>query len=119
MSRGSVYRAKADAQASIAAVDVKAAEATISTAIAQMQLFLKQAELNIKNQEVMAQLRVAAADAGGKLLRPGSGSSPVSLSRPYFWIATAASPMSVVKMSLKVIRIPKLLKRNIMRPEIF
>lgn len=64
---GNVYRARADAQAAIAGVDIKAAEAEINMAIAQMQLFLKQTELNMKNSEVRAQLRVAAADAGGKI----------------------------------------------------
>lgn len=64
---GSVYRAKADAQAAIAGVDVRVAEARINTAVSQMQLFLKQAEINMRNREVMAGLRVEAQKAAGQI----------------------------------------------------
>ena len=62
-----VYRAKAESQAAIAQVDVKAAEAEMNMTIAQMQLFLKQVELSMRNSEVMTQLRVSAAEAGGRI----------------------------------------------------
>jgi hypothetical protein len=64
---GTIYRAKADAQAAIANVDVKAAEVVINQTISQMQLFLKQAEVIIERSRSMAQLRTAAAEAGGKI----------------------------------------------------
>jgi hypothetical protein len=64
---GSVYRAKAEAQASIANVDVKAAEVSITATISQMQLFLKQAEILIERSRAIAQLRTAAAEAGGRI----------------------------------------------------
>jgi hypothetical protein len=48
-------------------VDVKVAEATINTALSQMQLFLKQAELRIHNADCRARLRTAAAEAGGRI----------------------------------------------------
>jgi len=64
---GQVYRAKADAQAAIATVDVKAAEAEINMTVARAQISLKQIEMAMKNFEAMAQLRVAAADAGGRI----------------------------------------------------
>ena len=64
---GSVYRAKAEAQSSIAMVDVKAFEASINSAIAQMNLYLKQAELQMGSIDAMARIRVAAADAGGRI----------------------------------------------------
>ena len=64
---GSVYRAKAEAQASIATVDVKAAEVSINSTISQMQLFLKQAEILIERSRAIAQLKTAAAEAGGRI----------------------------------------------------
>ena len=64
---GTVYRAKAEAQASIANVDVKAAEVSITATISQMQLFLKQAEILIERSRAIAQLRTAAAEAGGRI----------------------------------------------------
>jgi len=64
---GVVYRSKAEAQASIANVDVKAAEVSITATISQMQLFLKQAEILIERSRAIAQLRAAAAEAGGKI----------------------------------------------------
>jgi len=64
---GSVYRYKAEAQASIANVDVKAAEVSINATISQMQLFLKQAEIVIERSRAIAQLRVSAAEAGGRI----------------------------------------------------
>ena len=64
---GSVYRAKAEAQASIAGVDIKAAEVNINATISQMQLFLKQAEILIQRGRDIAQLRTAAAEAGGRI----------------------------------------------------
>jgi hypothetical protein len=66
-AEGDVYKAKAQAQAAIAEVDVKVAEATINVALNQMQLFLKQAELRIHNADAMARIRVAAAEAGGRI----------------------------------------------------
>jgi len=64
---GSVYRYKAEAQASIATVDVKAAEVSITATISQMQLFLKQAEILIERSRAIAQLKTAAAEAGGRI----------------------------------------------------
>jgi hypothetical protein len=64
---GTVYKAKADAQAAIAGIDVKAAEVQINSTIAQMQLFLKQAEIAIEQSRAMNQVRVAAAEAGGRI----------------------------------------------------
>ena len=64
---GEVYKAKAQAQAAIAEVDVKMAEAMINVALAQIQLYLKQAELKMTSAEVGAKLRVAAAEAGGRI----------------------------------------------------
>jgi len=64
---GNVFRAKADAQAAIGGVDIKAAEASINASIAQMQLFLKQAELQITHTDAQSRLRVAAAEAGGRI----------------------------------------------------
>jgi len=64
---GSVYRSKAEAQAAIAGVDVKVAESKINAAVSQMHLFLKQAEINMRNQEVMAGLRVEAQKAAGQI----------------------------------------------------
>ena len=64
---GSVYRAKAEAQTSIASVDVKAAEVAINATISQMQLFLKQAEIYIERSKAMSQIRVTAAEAGGRI----------------------------------------------------
>jgi len=64
---GTVFKAKADAQAAIAGVDIKAAEASINASIAQMQLFLKQAELQVTHTDAQARLRVAAAEAGGRI----------------------------------------------------
>lgn len=64
---GIVYRSKVEAQASIANVDVKAAEVSINATIAQMQLFLKQSEILIERSRSMAQLRTAAAEAGGRI----------------------------------------------------
>ena len=64
---GDVYKARADAQAKIAEVDVKVAEATINVAIAQMQIYLKQIELRMHNAQAIAQIRVAAAEGGGRI----------------------------------------------------
>jgi len=64
---GEVFRAKADAQAAIAGVDIRSAEAQINTTVSKMHLFLKQVELNMRNNEVMAQLRLEAAKAGGQI----------------------------------------------------
>ena len=64
---GSVFRAKAEAQASIAGVDIKAAEVNINATISQMQLFLKQAEIYIERSKAMSQIRVTAAEAGGRI----------------------------------------------------
>ena len=64
---GEVYKATADAQAAIANVDVKAADVAITATISQMQLFLKQAEIYLERAKAMAQIKVAAADAGGRI----------------------------------------------------
>ena len=64
---GNVYRAKAEAQAAIAGVDVRVAEAKINVAMNQMQLFLKQAEINMRDKEVMAGLRLEAQKAAGQI----------------------------------------------------
>jgi hypothetical protein len=64
---GNVYRAKADAQAAIAGVDVKVAEANINTAVSKMQLFLKQAEVNMRDREVFASLHLEAQKAAGQI----------------------------------------------------
>lgn len=64
---GGVYKAKADAQAAIAAVDIKAAEAEINAAISQMHLYLKQAELQMKSIDTAAQLKVQAAQGGAQV----------------------------------------------------
>jgi hypothetical protein len=48
-------------------VDVKALESEINMVVAQSQLFLKQVELAMKNYEVSGHLKVAAAEAGGRI----------------------------------------------------
>ena len=61
------YKAKAEAQAAIANVDVRAQEASINVAVQQAQLFLKQAEINIQSFAESAKLRVAAAEGGARV----------------------------------------------------
>ena len=64
---GVVFRAKADSQAAIANVDVKAREAAIQALIAQMNLSLREAEVNIRAHHDAAQLKVAAAEGGARV----------------------------------------------------
>ena len=64
---GVVFRAKADAQAAIANVDVKARESAIHALIAQMNLSLREAEVNIRAHHDSAQLKVAAAEGGARV----------------------------------------------------
>jgi hypothetical protein len=64
---GQVYKAKSDAQAAIANVDAKVQEAAIMAEINQMNLFLKQAEINIKSYEMAQQLRMEAAKGGAQV----------------------------------------------------
>jgi hypothetical protein len=66
-SSGVVFRAKADAQAAIANVDVKARESAIHALIAQMNLSLREAEVNIRAHHDAAQLKVAAAEGGARV----------------------------------------------------
>ena len=64
---GVVFRAKADSQAAIANVDVKARESAIQALIAQMNLSLREAEVNIRAHHDAAQLKVAAAEGGARV----------------------------------------------------
>lgn len=61
------FRAKAEAQAAIAHVDIAAADAQIRTAVAQMEMYVREAEIMTKNAQIAAQLRVSAAEAGGRI----------------------------------------------------
>jgi len=62
-----IFKAKGDVQAALAGVDVKAFEVSMSTAISQLGVFLKQAEININAYQEAQKVKVQAATAGAQI----------------------------------------------------